>query len=58
MSSAWLNFAKTGNPNVEGKLPYWKTYTVERGETMYFDNENRLVFNHDRDLMHFIKPLN
>ena len=21
MSSAWLNFAKTGNPNVTGKLP-------------------------------------
>lgn len=58
MSSAWLNFAKTGNPNVEGRLPEWKTYTVENGETMYFDNVNRLVFNHDRDLMHFVKPLN
>src|SRR5690606_7068561 len=23
MSDAWLNFAKTGNPNVEGKLPQW-----------------------------------
>jgi para-nitrobenzyl esterase len=24
MSSAWLNFAKTGNPNVEGVLPKWE----------------------------------
>jgi len=57
MSSAWLNFAKTGNPNVKGKLPEWEPYTVENGATMYFDNECRIVNNHDRDLMHFIKPL-
>lgn len=57
MSSAWLNFAKTGNPNVEGKLPEWEPYTVENGTTMYFDNECKIVNNHDRELMHFIKPL-
>lgn len=57
MSSAWINFAKTGNPNVTGKLPDWKTYTMENGETMYFDNECRIVNNHDRELMNFIKPV-
>ncbi len=57
MSSAWLNFAKTGNPNVEGKLPKWDTYTPENGATMYFDEENKIVNNHDRELMHFIKPI-
>jgi para-nitrobenzyl esterase len=57
MSSAWLNFAKTGDPNVEGKLPEWKPYTVEEGTTMYFDTNSRIVNNHDRELMHFIKPL-
>jgi len=57
MSSAWLNFAKTGNPNVEGKLPEWEPYTVENGATMYFDNECRIVNNHDRELMYFIKPI-
>ena len=57
MSSAWLNFAKTGNPNVEGGLPKWEPYTAENGATMYFDNECRIVNNHDRELMHFIKPL-
>jgi len=57
MSSAWLNFAKTGNPNVEGVLPKWIPYTAENGATMYFDNECRIVNNHDRELMHFIKPI-
>lgn len=57
MSSAWINFIKTGNPNVEGVLPEWKPYTAENGATMYFDNECRIVSNHDRALMNFIKPL-
>ncbi len=57
MSSAWLNFAKTGNPNVEGILPEWEPYTAENGATMYFDNESKIVNNHDRKLMNFIKPL-
>jgi len=58
MSSAWINFAKTGNPNVAGKLPEWKTYTAENGVTMLFDNCCTIVYNHDRELMHFINPLN
>lgn len=57
MSSAWLNFAKTGNPNVENILPNWEPYTPENGVTMYFDKECRIVNNHDRELMHFIKPI-
>ncbi|WP_167608624.1 carboxylesterase/lipase family protein [Maribellus sediminis] len=57
MSSAWINFVKTGNPNVDGVLPTWEQYTPENGATMYFDNECRIVNNHDRELMHFIKPL-
>jgi len=39
MSSAWLNFVKSANPNVEGVLPEWEPYTAENGTTMYFDNE-------------------
>ncbi len=57
ISSAWLNFAKTGNPNVEGKLPEWKPYTVEDGATLYFDTKCRIVNNHDRELIRFIKPI-
>lgn len=58
MSSAWINFVKTGNPNVKNVLPDWEPYTAENGATMYFDNECRIVNNHDRELMNFIKPLN
>lgn len=57
MSNAWINFAKTGNPNAAGVLPQWDPYTAENGNTMYFDRESRIVNNHDRDLMQFVKPL-
>lgn len=57
MSAAWINFVKTGNPNVQGILPDWEPYTKENGATMYFDNECRIVNNHDRELMNFIQPL-
>ena len=57
MSSAWINFIKTGNPNVEGVLPVWEPYTAENGATMYFDNECRMVYNHDRELMNFMRPV-
>lgn len=56
MSSAWLNFVKRANPNVEGLLPEWEPYTAENGTTMYFDNECGIVHNHDRELMHFMVP--
>lgn len=57
MSSAWINFAKTGNPNVEGSLPEWKPYSRENGETMIFDNEPKVLNNHDRELMQLIKSV-
>lgn len=57
MSSAWLNFVKNANPNVEGVLPGWEPYTAENGATMYFDNECRIVNNHDRELMHLMVPV-
>ena len=36
ISTAWVNFARTGNPNHDG-LPNWPTYTAENQATMYFD---------------------
>ena len=36
VSTAWVNFARTGNPNHDG-LPHWPTYTAENQATMYFD---------------------
>jgi para-nitrobenzyl esterase len=57
MSSAWLNFAKTGNPNVVDKLPEWPPYTASNGATMIFDRACIIRQHHDRELMKFIKPL-
>jgi para-nitrobenzyl esterase len=36
MSSYWVNFAKTGNPNGEG-LPEWPAYDAGREQVMVFD---------------------
>ena len=36
MSSALLQFARTGNPQVKG-LPHWPAFTPETEATMYFD---------------------
>jgi para-nitrobenzyl esterase len=36
VSSYWTNFAKTGDPNGAG-LPKWPAYTVDKQETMFFD---------------------
>ena len=37
MSSAWIAFFRTGNPNVED-LPAWEPYTEENGTVMVLDN--------------------
>jgi para-nitrobenzyl esterase len=36
ISTAWVNFARTGNPNHDG-LPHWPTFTAEKRATMYFN---------------------
>ena len=53
MSSVWAQFAKTGNPNIEG-LPAWQPYTKQNGELMVFDYQCAIRNNPDRRLEQII----
>lgn len=54
MSSAWINFARTGNPNHES-LPQWDPYTAQKGATMCFDNVCEEKYNHDKELKELLR---
>ncbi len=41
MATAWANFARTGNPSQPGLK--WEPFAPERGQTMVFDNNCRMV---------------
>lgn len=56
MSSAWIQFARTGNPN-HSSLPAWKPYSQANGETMIFAAQPKILHNHDRELMSLIKSV-
>jgi len=49
MSGAWLNFAKTGNPNYKN-LPEWPAYTPTNTATMHFDNTCQIKPQLDKEL--------
>lgn len=53
ISSAWINFVKTGNPNIK-ELPAWDSYTPDNGATMIFDNSCKVVHNHDKALIELL----
>jgi para-nitrobenzyl esterase len=42
VSEAWIQFARSGNPNHKG-LPDWAAYTTNERSTMIFDSTCRLV---------------
>jgi len=48
MSEAWIQFARTGNPNHAG-IPEWKPFSAETVPTMVFDDAVQLVNYPDRD---------
>ncbi|MBU4317454.1 MAG: carboxylesterase family protein [Proteobacteria bacterium] len=41
MSQSWINFARSGDPNVQG-LPHWPSYDKENRTTMIFDTPCRV----------------
>ena len=47
MSAAWTAFARTGNPDTRD-LPHWPVYAADTRQAMIFDNESRIVRDHDR----------
>jgi para-nitrobenzyl esterase len=57
ISTAWISFAKTGNPNHKG-LPLWESYNTNKYTTMYFDNVCKIIYNHDKELMELVTAVN
>jgi para-nitrobenzyl esterase len=55
MSQAWINFARTGNPNAKG-LPTWPAFTADKRAIMIFSDSCEVRYNHDGDLMSLISP--
>jgi para-nitrobenzyl esterase len=44
MSTAWVNFARSGNPNHSG-LPHWPAYTADTRATMCFDAQSEVRYD-------------
>jgi para-nitrobenzyl esterase len=50
VSRAWVQFARTGNPNHPG-LPTWPAFTPQTGALLLIDNKSEVRNNHDKDLL-------
>lgn len=49
LSDAWLNFARSGNPNAKS-LPNWPVYNSTNTSTMHFDDKCTVKSQLDKDL--------
>ncbi|MCB0632596.1 MAG: carboxylesterase family protein [Lewinella sp.] len=52
MSSYWVNFARTGNPNGKG-LPKWKAFKTARPNTLIIDTETKTTSLPDLNRLKF-----
>jgi para-nitrobenzyl esterase len=50
MSQAWINFARSGDPNHKG-LPAWPKYSAAGGATMMFDNVSTVRNHPDKEIL-------
>ncbi len=56
ISGAWINFARTGNPNHKG-LPNWPAYNAANTSTMHFNNKCEVKPQLDKDLFEIARPM-
>lgn len=56
VSQAWINFAKSGNPNHTG-LPEWPAYNATNTATMHFDNTCTVKPQLDKELFELVSGL-
>ena len=54
ISDAWVNFARTGDPNHAG-LPIWPPFTPANGEVMIFDDICEVKNDPDRELRQVVE---
>lgn len=55
MSKAWIQFARTGNPNHKG-LPTWPAYNATNTATMHFNNKCGVKPQMDKELFALAVP--
>ncbi len=56
MSSAWIAFARSGNPNGRG-VPVWPSYSAARPATMVFGETSAARIGYDADLIRLTAPM-
>mgnify|MGYP000156890244 CR=1 FL=1 len=56
MADAWINFARTGNPNHAG-LPKWEPYTQTGGMTLIFDETCTTQMDPDIEILKILEDI-
>ncbi|MCL2059247.1 MAG: carboxylesterase family protein [Oscillospiraceae bacterium] len=51
MGGAWLNFARTGDPNHAGLPEKWPVYNTDSRGVMVFDKKSAVRFDHEKELV-------